>query len=491
MQNNAGTYRMLLTVILLPLLIYGLLLSVHPLDKSVHTPTGHFYIVSIVSALAFVIALLVGIAGIRMRNVKVTFVAMAYVSLAEVFTMHGLSTPGFILHASNLPSAAAQLSILLAAFWLWMSSMSSDRLLIRLLARRNVMLLPMWTILLGIICSLMFSNTMWVSSEMLYSARFKLLITLVAAAIGGWTMHRYWQSFHAWRSPLHIMLVYSSGLLIVSQIIMVTGETWRISWWMYHITLLVSVIFMFVGVQRHYKTSEKIGHSLLRLFRANPREWIETCLSPSVRALIMTTEARDAYTAGHNYRVALYALRLGERMGLNTEQLRAIALGGIVHDVGKLKVPDAILNKPGSLTEQERYIIERHPVSGYDVCKRLGFMTEELSVIRHHHEKWNGTGYPDGLKHDRIPLLARVTAVADVYDALTSSRSYRKAMTHEQAMAIIQSERGSHFDPACVDAWIEIAEEDAAFFDATTGSDRKLEELAMTASSGNSVTHRP
>jgi HD-GYP domain-containing protein (c-di-GMP phosphodiesterase class II) len=118
-------------------------------------------------------------------------------------------------------------------------------------------------------------------------------------------------------------------------------------------------------------------------------------------------------------------------------------------------------------------IIERHPVDGYNLCKRLGFMPEELSIIRSHHEKWDGSGYPDRLKGEDIPFLARIIAVADVYDALTSSRSYRKAMSHEEAMAIIYKDRGTHFDPICVDAWVQISERDPAFFASTRADGAK------------------
>ena len=129
----------------------------------------------------------------------------------------------------------------------------------------------------------------------------------------------------------------------------------------------------------------------------------------------------------------------------------------------KLQVPDAVLNKPGKLLPAERRIIEFHPVSGYDMCKRLGFLQDELAVIRSHHEKWDGTGYPDRLAGKDIPMLARITAVADVYDALTSSRSYRKAMSHEEAMAIIEKDSGTHFDPACVAAWKRMVTGDPGF----------------------------
>ncbi|MWC27807.1 HD-GYP domain-containing protein [Paenibacillus sp. MMS18-CY102] len=475
MRKKASSRYMLAVVMLLPLLVYAMLRSFDSLDRTVAAPTGHFYLVSIVSALAMAMAIIVGVAGVRLRNVKVTFAALAYISLAEVFLLHGLATPGFLMHASNLPTLAAQISIVLAVTWLWLSSLSSDQVVIRVLSQHNKRLVPIWTLLLGVACMLLFHNHHFMNMEILTGNGFKWSATGFTFVLAGWAMRRYWQAYHAWRSPMQIAMVYSAGLLIVSQFIMVTGEVWRLSWWIYHITLLISVMFTLVGIRYQYAARDTFGESLLHLFRANPREWIQTCLSPSVRSLIMTTETRDPYTAGHNYRVALYALRLGERMGLNTEELRAIALGGIVHDVGKLQVPDAILNKPGRLTALERSIIEEHPTSGYNLCKRIGFMTEELTVIRSHHERWDGTGYPDRLKQDKIPLLARITAVADVYDALTSSRSYRKAMSHEEALAIIEAERGVHFDPSCVDAWLQLAKEDAEFFGQMSGSDRELQ----------------
>jgi len=179
-------------------------------------------------------------------------------------------------------------------------------------------------------------------------------------------------------------------------------------------------------------------------------------MSDSVRALVLATEIRDPYTAGHSYRVTLTALRIGEAMGLSREQLRALAQGGLVHDVGKIRVPDHILNKPGPLTPEERRIIEEHPITGYEMCSRLGFMPDELAVIRHHHERWDGTGYPDGLKGEEIPLLARILAVADVYDALTSRRAYREPWTHEQAREYVLAGAGTQFDPRCAAVWAQL-----------------------------------
>jgi putative nucleotidyltransferase with HDIG domain len=192
------------------------------------------------------------------------------------------------------------------------------------------------------------------------------------------------------------------------------------------------------------------------LSSSTPEARLEAAISPSVRTLIAATEARDAYTAGHNYRVALYALRLAQSMRLPQESLRALAQGGVIHDVGKIAVPDEVLNKPGRLTEDERAIIEEHPEAGFEMCRHLGFLADELDVIRFHHERWDGTGYPMGLQGEAIPLLARILAIADVYDALTSERAYRKAWSHEEAQRYIAAHAGTQFDPDCVEAWMAL-----------------------------------
>lgn len=177
------------------------------------------------------------------------------------------------------------------------------------------------------------------------------------------------------------------------------------------------------------------------------------------RSLIVATESRDRYTAGHNFRVALFALRLGEAVGLPPEQMRVLAQGAIIHEVGKIAVPDRMLNKPGRLTPEERLEIEQHPVTGFEMCRRLGFMPEELQVILHHHERWDGTGYPHGLRRTEIQVLARLLAVVDVYDALTSTRSYRSAWSHEDAIAYLQEQAGRQFDARFVEAWLRVASE--------------------------------
>jgi len=435
------------------------------MDVTMNHPHGHFYIVTLISVLALLLSIAVGIAGIKLRNVNVTFLSIAYLSLSEVFAVHGLSTPGFMIHdVLTLPRITAQLSILMACLWIGLSALPTDHALVRRLSGRQRQILPAWSLALLVFGIYALISPHSVEALPINLDPYKWIATAVTAILCLIAMHRYRESYLLTGFPLHICIVYSSGLLIVSQVIMVMGSTWQLSWWLYHYTLLASMLIMVFGVARQYLSLQSIGSMFRILFRPDPRAWIATAISPSVKSLITQTELKDAYTAGHNYRVALYGLRLAEEMGVPARQLRAMAQGGIVHDVGKVYILDEILNKPGRLTPEERAVIEQHPLHGYNLCQRMGFMSEELGIIRSHHEKWDGTGYPDRLRGEQIPLLARIIAVADVYDALTSTRAYRTAMSHEEATAIIARESGRHFDPACVEAWLRLGERDPSFF---------------------------
>ncbi|QHW31604.1 HD-GYP domain-containing protein [Paenibacillus rhizovicinus] len=459
---------------ILPIVLFEWFRSHQEADMTMKMPHGHFIIVTIVAALATLVAVAVGIAGQRLRNIKVGFLSLAYLSLAGVFLLHGLTTPGFVTHYGDLPAMFAQLSVLLAALWLALSSLSTDHWLVRQIARRRQWLLPVWLMTLLLLGMLTMLVPDMIGDIPLATNPNKWLAAGITLAACAWTFYRYWRSYLSAGFPLQKAIVYSVSLIIAAQYIIVEGKTWQLSWWIYHLLLLGSILVMVAGLLRQYFSQGSFSSSLRVLFQSDPRAWLEACKTPSVKALIMATEARDAYTAGHNNRVALYALRLGEEMELSKDKLRAIAQGGVVHDVGKLRVPDAILNKAGKLTQEERRVIEQHPVSGYDMCKQLGFLGDELAVIRSHHEKWDGTGYPDRLRGDDIPLLARITAVADVYDALTSSRSYRQAMSHEEAMAIIVAGSGVHFCPTCVKAWQHLASVDAGFIGEIAASSRTL-----------------
>ena len=176
----------------------------------------------------------------------------------------------------------------------------------------------------------------------------------------------------------------------------------------------------------------------------------------TVRALSNAVEARDAYTGKHAERVTRFAIEIGHELGLSRPDAPEIEFGFLLHDVGKLAVPDSILFKPGPLTTEERALMSRHTIVGAEIMRDIEFLSEASKVVRSHHEHWDGTGYPDRLSGEQIPLTARVFAVADVFDALTTNRPYRAALSFAQARQMIDEESGSHFDPLVVEAFARI-----------------------------------
>ncbi len=159
-----------------------------------------------------------------------------------------------------------------------------------------------------------------------------------------------------------------------------------------------------------------------------------------VLTLGKTIEARDPYTEGHCERLARYATRLGERLGLNHDDLVALRQGGFLHDLGKISVPDSVLLKPGPLTPAERAIIMRHTLVGDELCSQLNALRKVQPIVRFHHERLDGSGYPDGLRGDAIPLLAQILGVVDIFDALTTDRPYRRALARERALETLTDE---------------------------------------------------
>ncbi len=157
-------------------------------------------------------------------------------------------------------------------------------------------------------------------------------------------------------------------------------------------------------------------------------------------ALARSIEGKDPYTEGHCERLSAYSVELGKRVGVSPDELTALRRAGIVHDIGKVAIPDSILLKPGKLTAEEYKIVKEHPVAGERICAPLKSFTLVLPIIRHHHERMDGSGYPDGLKGKQIPLTARILQIVDVYDALTTVRPYKPALSHDEALEIMGGE---------------------------------------------------
>jgi HD-GYP domain-containing protein (c-di-GMP phosphodiesterase class II) len=186
------------------------------------------------------------------------------------------------------------------------------------------------------------------------------------------------------------------------------------------------------------------------------RENLERYLVDTITAFVNAIESKDPYLKGHSARVALYAVEIASAMGLDDETIQVVSRGAMLHDLGKLSIMDTILRKPDRLTQDEFALIKAHPVVGERILKPLRFLHREACCVRAHHERFDGSGYPDALKGEDIPLTARVVTVADVFDAVTSNRPYRTALPVEAAREEIARGRGSHFDPQVVDAFASI-----------------------------------
>jgi putative two-component system response regulator len=170
-------------------------------------------------------------------------------------------------------------------------------------------------------------------------------------------------------------------------------------------------------------------------------------------------DLRDRETEGHSQRVTQLTIKLAQALGISDENIMHIRRGALLHDVGKIGVPDSILHKPAKLTDEEWTIMRKHPQLAYDMLYLIEYLRPALEIPLNHHEKWDGTGYPHGLKGEEIPLPARLFAVIDVWDALTSDRPYRPAWSQEEALAYIREQAGQHFDPQVVDLFFRIIEE--------------------------------
>jgi putative nucleotidyltransferase with HDIG domain len=174
-----------------------------------------------------------------------------------------------------------------------------------------------------------------------------------------------------------------------------------------------------------------------------------------LRSLISIIEAKDPYTKGHTERVASYSVALANRVDLREDDLKRIMFAALMHDIGKMGVLDEIVNKPGALTEAEWELMRAHPVVGAGIVEKMEFLNGTADIVRYHHEAWNGKGYPDGLRGDDIPLGARIVTVADSFDAMTTDRPYRKALTVDQAIAQLEGGAGVQFDADLVKVFVK------------------------------------
>ncbi len=230
---------------------------------------------------------------------------------------------------------------------------------------------------------------------------------------------------------------------------------------------------------------EEIRHAEAE--RLRHAEEMATIHMNTIESLAIAIDAKDQTTHGHVRRTQIYAKELGALFKVSDQELRALHAGALLHDIGKLAVPEYILNKPGKLTEAEFAKMKIHPTVGGDILKRVNFPYPVEDIVRYHHEKWDGSGYPRGLKGEQIPLVARIISVVDFYDATRCDRPYRKGMKREESLALLRSMVGTAFDPKVVEMFIKHVEE----FDRMIDSQDIQEQVASAPEADNETSTKP
>lgn len=212
--------------------------------------------------------------------------------------------------------------------------------------------------------------------------------------------------------------------------------------------------------KKSVKTPESSSNMMLSIMNMAKRiEELKTekqkICEMAARSILKALDAKDKYTYGHSMRVTYFSMVLGKELGLSDEEMYELQLSALFHDIGKIGTPDAVLNKPTRLSDEEFKIMKKHPTASYEILKGFSVFEKVARFAKHHHERFDGRGYPDGLKGEQIPLFSRVILIADTFDAMTSTRAYRKGLSYEIAFAELEEFSGSQFDPKLVKLFIQ------------------------------------
>ncbi|MPZ98745.1 MAG: HD domain-containing protein [Dehalococcoidia bacterium] len=420
-----------------------------------HSPEGHFYIVSAVALVSVLLALVASVAALRSRNPRVVWLALAFLGMSGVFAVHGLSTPGFIVDDRFTAASgfSSRLSLVLAASFLAASSVDWPGPLSNTLVRGRATVLGGAVAMLAAYGLLVLVAPESVPPRVVTHWAFKDGTLLLVVVLGSVAAVRYLTGYLRSGLPMYGAVTLGCVFLVQAQLAQHFGAMWQGTFWLYHVQLIMGAIALLWGMMREHARGASFSGSIERLGTTDAVAQIREGYNDSIRTLAAALEARDGYTLGHGERVAALSVMIGEQMRLSPVRLRALAQGALLHDVGKIGIPDSVLHKPGALDEHEFAVIKEHPARGASMLDPSRGSDIERAVIRHHHERFDGTGYPDGLAGEAIALEARIAAVADVYDAVRSARSYRDAWTADEAKDLISRGAGTHFDPRCAVAF--------------------------------------
>jgi putative nucleotidyltransferase with HDIG domain len=415
----------------------------------------HFIVVTVTTVLAGGAAAWLTVIGARRKDARAVLVGTAFSAMAALLFLHGLATPDVILEeqpgdqtallafagGATLPVGGAILA--LAA---WPKALRSEAVpaILKLQA-----VVTTGIVALGVL-GMADPNVLPAQpapDSPVAIALFVVGVTLLAAV--AW---RALRTFILTRRAADLIVVCGMCLLMVSLGASLTFEAWTLGWWAAHALEVAGIAMVGIPVALDFmrvSQSRPLAGDLSGVELVNQEE---AFLGTHVGALMLALAEKDESTEGHTRRVAELAVQVGEVLGLSPHRLRELAIGGLLHDIGKLQIPDAILKKPGPLTDEEYEVVKRHPEWGDQLAGELGLSPRVRELIRHHHERLDGIGYPDGKVSEQLDLDVRILAVCDVYDALISKRVYRDAWTPSQAFRTLKAEEGTAFDGRCVAA---------------------------------------
>ena len=432
--------------------------SIPALDPVFESPRFHLFVVSGIAACALLVALAAAVAAARDGRAAPLLLAVGCVCVGTLMLAHGLTTPGMLGQPLNMWVGRLG-ALALIGFAVCQAAAAWDEGPIgRMVARA-----PRLSLGIAVTFFVVFAATIVANPTVLAGTAplpAEDLVRTVVLAVSSVSLLLtgavHWRRWRLGRDWIDLALVLASWLSMSAILSLGFGMLWRLSWWDYHLYLLAGFAAAAWAVVAGYRRSRSLEDAVRGVSVRDPLEQITRGHPEALDMLIGAVEVKDRYTHGHSQRVAELSSKIGITIGLEPEELRALHQGAFLHDVGKISVPDQILNKPGELSDEEWEAIKQHPVVGWDLAQRAPSLRDSLSAIRHHHERWDGTGYPDRLEGMDIPLAGRVVGVADVWDALTSDRAYRQAWESERAIEHIAAGAGSLFDPLCVEAFLEV-----------------------------------
>jgi HD-GYP domain-containing protein (c-di-GMP phosphodiesterase class II) len=432
----------------------------------------HFAGVGLTALATTAAAVTLTIAGARRQDGRTVLIGTAFSVMAALLALHGLATPGVIVEmngvvaftgAGTLPIGAAILALTALPH---LRRPESVRYLLALQAALLVVILG-----LGLTALYAPSLVPPVPEPKSAPALAALAIGLAFFVLLGW---RAFRTFLLTRRPEDLMVTVGIVWLGAALPPAMTQSFMMVNWWLGHAFELVGIVLVVVPVALDLRRSHQSRPLIGDLRGAELVTAEETFLGAQVRALTQRLAEKDTYTEEHTRRVALRAVQVGEALGFPPTRLRELAIGGLLHDIGKLSVPTEILQKPSALDDRERAVIAKHPLWGVRLLGELGGFSETVQrLVRDHHERLDGSGYPAGLREDDLQLDARILAVCDVYDALISPRVYRGPWSHEQAMAHLLEHAGTQFDKCAVEALDRLLESELARATGAASADRR------------------